>query len=52
MRDGTAGHANTVQFWLETEKELAAEKDDTSGRGNSQDPDRHTEIRRPHSVTL
>jgi hypothetical protein len=41
-----------VQFWLEAEKQLAAAKDDTSGRGNSQDADRHSEIRHPHSVKL
>ena len=40
-----------VQFWLEAEKQLAA-KNDTSGRGNSQDADRHSEIRHPHSVKL
>jgi hypothetical protein len=37
-----------VQFWLEAEKQLAA-NDDTSGRGNSQGADRHSEIRHPHS---
>jgi DUF2934 family protein len=41
-----------VRFWLEAEKELAAEKDGPSGRGNSQDADRHSGIRHPHSVKL
>ena len=41
-----------MPFWLEAEKELVAEKEDTSGRGNSQDADRHSEIRHPHSVKL
>jgi hypothetical protein len=41
-----------VRFWLEAEQQLAAEKDDTSGRGNSQDADRHSEIRHSHSVKL
>jgi hypothetical protein len=39
-----------VPFWLEAEKELAAENEDTSGRGNSQDADRHSGIRHPHSL--
>jgi hypothetical protein len=41
-----------VQFWLEAEQQLAAAKEDNSGRGNSQDADRHGEIRHPHSVKL
>ena len=39
-----------IPFWLEAEKELAADKEDTSGRGNSQDADRHRGIRHPHSL--
>jgi hypothetical protein len=39
-----------IPFWLEAEKELAAEKEDASGRGNSQDADRHIGIRHPHSL--
>jgi hypothetical protein len=41
-----------VQFWLEAENELTAENDGTSGRGNSQDADRHSGIRHPHSPKL
>jgi len=41
-----------VQFWLEAERELATEKVDASGRGNSQDADRHSGIRHPYSVKL
>jgi hypothetical protein len=44
-------NGNGVQFWLEAEKQVAA-NDETSGRGNSQDADRHSEIRHPHSVKL
>jgi hypothetical protein len=39
-----------VRFWLEAERELASAKEDTSGRGNSQDADRHSGIRHPHSA--
>ena len=31
-----------VQFWLEAERQVAAETEDTSERGNSQDSDRHS----------
>jgi hypothetical protein len=41
-----------VRFWLEAENELAAEKHDTSGRGHSQDADRHSGIRHPHSLKM
>jgi hypothetical protein len=41
-----------VRFWLEAERELATEKVDASGRGNSQDADRHSGIRHPYSVKL
>jgi hypothetical protein len=41
-----------VQFWLEAEKELAGENEETSGRGNSQDADRHSGIRHPHSLKM
>jgi hypothetical protein len=39
-----------IPFWLEAEKELAAENEDSWGRGNSQDADRHSGIRHPHSL--
>jgi hypothetical protein len=39
-----------ISFWLEAEKELTAENETISGRGNSQDADRHTGIRHPHSL--
>ena len=41
-----------IPFWLEAENELAAGKQDTSGRGNSQDADRHSGIHHPHSLKL
>jgi len=41
-----------IPFWLEAENELADGKQDTSGRGNSQDADRHSGIRHPHSLKL
>lgn len=41
-----------VQFWLEAENELAAENEDVWGRGNSQDADRHSGIRHPHSLKM
>jgi hypothetical protein len=41
-----------ITFWLEAEKELAAETEDASGRGNSQDADRHSGIRHPHSLKM
>jgi len=40
-----------IPFWLDAEKELTAEKE-VSGRGNSQDADRHSEIRHPHSLKM
>jgi hypothetical protein len=40
-----------IPFWLEAERELTAEKD-LSGRGNSQDADRHSGIRHPHSLKM
>ncbi len=39
-----------IPFWLEAEKQLAAENEVTSGRGNSQDADRHLGVRHPHSL--
>ena len=41
-----------ISFWLDAERELAAEQEDTSGRGNSQDADRHSGIRHPHSLKM
>jgi hypothetical protein len=41
-----------VQFWLEAEKELAAEKEDAALRGDSRDADRHGGIRHPHSLKM
>jgi hypothetical protein len=43
---------NGEKFWLEAENELAAENADASGRGNSQDADRHGGIRHPHSLKM
>ena len=34
------------------EKPAVGEKEDTSGRGNSQDADRHSGIRHPHSLKM
>ena len=41
-----------VQFWLEAERQVAAETEDASERGNGQDSDRHSGIRHPQSVKL
>jgi len=41
-----------IVFWLEAERELVGEKEGTSGRGNSQDADRHSGIRHPHSLKM
>jgi hypothetical protein len=41
-----------IPFWLEAENELATGKQDTSGRGNSQDADRHSRIRHPRSLKM
>jgi hypothetical protein len=41
-----------ITFWLEAEKELAAENEDAWGRGNSQDADRHSGLRHPHSLKM
>ena len=41
-----------IPYWLDAENELAAEKKDTSGRGNSQDADRHSGIRHPQSLKV
>jgi hypothetical protein len=43
---------DSTQFWLEAEKELAAEKQDNWARGNSQDADRHRGVKHPHSLKL
>jgi hypothetical protein len=43
--DGTA-------FWLEAEREIAIRDRDNWARGSSQDADRHSEIRHPHSLKL
>jgi hypothetical protein len=40
-----------VPFWLEAETELK-KKADSWGRGNSQDADRHSGIRHPHSLKM
>ena len=41
-----------IVFWLEAERELAGEAEDVSGRGNSQDADRHSGVRHPHSLKM
>jgi hypothetical protein len=50
----TAGKpiGDRVTFWLAAEKELSAEAVDNWGQGNSQDADRHREIRHPRSLKL
>ena len=41
-----------IAFWLEAERELAGKPEDASGRGNSQDADRHSGVRHPHSLKM
>jgi len=51
----TAGKpaSDGISFWLEAERELKTKAEqDNWGRGNSQDADRHGEIRHPHSLKL
>jgi hypothetical protein len=50
----TAGkpEGDGIAFWLESEKELTAVDKDHWGVGNSQDADRHSEIRHPHSLKM
>jgi len=50
----TAGkpEGDGIGFWLESEKELTAAAKDNWGVGNSQDADRHSEVRHPHSLKM
>jgi len=38
-----------IQFWLEAEQELVPKTHATSAHGHSQDADRHSKTRHPHS---